>query len=210
MRMLTPFATTAVFLAVLSPAAAQRNANAQRGGETDNQMIDRFDAQTAVLKARLRLTPDEEANWDKFQAALHDVAVARVKARADAERAASAAYNRDAAGSNNAANAPGASPPAATNGDQPVDANGNPVAPGNPNANANAAGARDDGAIAAMHARADEYADMSTNLNKIADALRPLYASLDNRQRGETIDFVRQDMTQLYRGGDRASGRRDR
>jgi hypothetical protein len=62
----------------------------------------------------------------------------------------------------------------------------------------NAADSKDDGAIAALRAQADEYAEKSTNLKKLADAVQPLYGSLDDRQRTMTMRFLNRDWAAMY------------
>ena len=207
MRALTPFAVITLAVSVSSLALAQdRFSNAARRGPTENQIVDHFDAQAAIVKARLRLSPDQEKNWDGFQNAIHDIAASRAKARTAAEQAESAA-NANTTATIPTANNQSAAPAntAANNGDANSTAP-NPRADGGAQTNtANAA--RDDGAIAAMRARGDEFADMSNSLKKIADAVEPLYNSLDAKQRGDVINFVREDFTQLYRGMDRPISR---
>ena len=44
---------------------------------TPNQIVDMADARIAQLKADLRLTPDQDKNWDAFRSALHDMAQRR-------------------------------------------------------------------------------------------------------------------------------------
>jgi hypothetical protein len=49
---------------------------------------------------------------------------------------------------------------------------------------------------------------MSKNLVKIADAVDPLYSTLDQRQRGLVMQFVRSDWQALYPNSDRRGRRR--
>jgi len=58
--------------------------------------------------------------------------------------------------------------------------------------------AKNDGALTALRAQADEFAEKSTNLKKLADALEPLYASLDGRQRERTMGFLSHDWAAMY------------
>lgn len=205
MRALTPFAVITLAVSVSSLALAQdRFSNAARRGPTENQIVDHFDAQAAIVKARLRLSPDQEKNWDGFQNAIHDIAASRAKARTTAEQAEAGAYaTATVPNANNQSAAP------ANTAAQNRDTNGTaPTARADGGAQTNADNAaRDDGAIASMRARGDEFADMSNSLKKIADAVQPLYNSLDAKQRGDVINFVREDFTQLYRGMDRPISR---
>jgi zinc resistance-associated protein len=58
--------------------------------------------------------------------------------------------------------------------------------------------AKNDGALAALRAQVDEFAEKSTILKKLADALEPLYANLDGRQRKRTIEFLSHDWAAMY------------
>jgi hypothetical protein len=74
--MLTLCATT---MAPSGLSARDRHDRDEMSEPTTNQMIDLADARIARFKADLRLTPDQEKNWDAVQTALHDMA----KRRAD-------------------------------------------------------------------------------------------------------------------------------
>jgi hypothetical protein len=204
MRIIMPALGLTCALLCSTAAVAQRYSyDAARTRVTANQIVDQFDAEIAKLKAMLRLTPDQDKNWGGFQSAIHDMASARANAQFE-RRDAIAKRDRDARDANaDNRDAPAVNRDAAAPGDKPVA----------PAAQDMTGSTRDDGAMAAMRAKADEYADMSTNLKKLADALNPLYGTLDNRQRAEVIRFVRKDFTAMYQGGgdwggDR--GRRDR
>jgi hypothetical protein len=66
--------TTALLLAaaaLVAGMASTGSANAQdrarRAELTANQLSDQVDAQTARIRADLRLTPDQEKNWAGFE-----------------------------------------------------------------------------------------------------------------------------------------------
>ena len=48
--------------------------------------------------------------------------------------------------------------------------------------------------ITALQREADALAEQSANLRKISDAAKPLYDSLDDRQRRRLIQFVHDDI----------------
>lgn len=50
------------------------------GGPTENQVADIVDARVAVLKAELRLTPEQARDWPPLQTALHDFGMERARA----------------------------------------------------------------------------------------------------------------------------------
>jgi len=102
----------------------------------------------------LRLTSEQEKNWNGFQSALHDIATARAEVLGNRSRG----PLRDT---------------------HPQDA-------------------KDDGALAALRAQADEFAEKSTNQKKLADALERLYVSLDGRQRERTMGFLSHDWATMY------------
>ena len=76
------FLTAAAFVA---GAASLGQVNAQdrshRAELPANQISDEVDAQTARIRADLRLTPDQEKDWTGFESAMRDIG----KARADRE-----------------------------------------------------------------------------------------------------------------------------
>jgi hypothetical protein len=79
---------TMLFLAaaaLVAGLASTGSANAQdrtrRAELSANQISDQVDAQTARIRADLRLTPDQEKNWAGFESAMRDIG----KNRADRE-----------------------------------------------------------------------------------------------------------------------------
>jgi hypothetical protein len=74
--------------ALIAGMASTGLANAQdRVHRTElpaNQISDQVDAQTARIRADLRLTPDQEKNWAGFESAMRDIG----KGRADRENTA--------------------------------------------------------------------------------------------------------------------------
>ena len=60
-----------------APPAAQSEKNA---GPADNQIANDVDARIAELKAKLRLTSDQEKHWSGLQSALHDDGIGQLKA----------------------------------------------------------------------------------------------------------------------------------
>jgi hypothetical protein len=73
-----------VAAALIAGAAFTDSAIAQRRGDrgdratlTANQMVAQTDANTARIKADLRLTPEQEKNWSGLATALHDIGVKR-------------------------------------------------------------------------------------------------------------------------------------
>ena len=69
--------TVALFgLMFAGPALGQRTGN-QSDLPTANQIIDQDAARVARLKADLRLTPEQEADWGKLEKALREIAKLR-------------------------------------------------------------------------------------------------------------------------------------
>jgi hypothetical protein len=61
-------------------------AKIEQAGPTDNQIANDVDAKIALLKAELRLTPDQEKTWPTLQTALHDYGAAQLKKKIMAGR----------------------------------------------------------------------------------------------------------------------------
>jgi zinc resistance-associated protein len=75
-------AVAVALLAVAAPAGfAQDRARAERAEMTTNQISDRVDARIALLKADLRLTPDQDNNWANLAAVLHDIGMKSAERR---------------------------------------------------------------------------------------------------------------------------------
>ena len=165
------------------PASAQRRANRDFDNTpTANQIVDMADARVATLKADLRLTPDEEKNWDGFRSTIRDIAVNRANQMDQMRNGRTVAKgqpfntttgNPDVNTPNsNTANADTSAAPQS----RPADTS---------NATAQAQSAPDD--IQALRIQADQLNSRADELKKIADAAQPLYASLDDAQRSQLM-----------------------
>ena len=181
---LSAFALSLCLLAA-GPTLGQPAAMENGRGPAINQIVDRFDAEIAVLKANLRLSEEQGRNWGGFQQAFHDVAVTKATSARDASTRERSALADGSAGTSAQSAAPRAQDGAA---------------PTNSLAQA--------GRVNAMRMQADEYADLAANLRKVADAVDPLYATLDNRQRGEVLKFVDKGFGEMYQGIDDSARRR--
>lgn len=135
---------------------------------TPNQIVDMADARIAQLKADLRLTPDQDKNWDAFRSALHDMAQRR------ADRMTKVREQRSVQASS--------ATPA-----EPADANARPVED-------RAYNDRTPDLVTEMRNRADVMSDRADDFRKFADAAGPLYGSLDDRQRQRFLAFVQTNM----------------
>lgn len=147
-----------------------------RSEVTANQLINQADAQTARMKADLRLAPAQEKDWAAFEDARHQAAKRRAdramtmqandKAARDAERA-----QRDA--------------PRPADGKATDD-------------NATVGKAAPDGTtppaaftlLDRINADADAQIERANDWKKLAEAARPLYASLDDRQRRRFAEIL--------------------
>jgi LTXXQ motif family protein len=77
-------AGAALVAGMASTGSAYAQDRARRAELTANQHSDQVDAQTARIRADLRLTPDQEKNWAGFESAMRDIG----KSRADRENTA--------------------------------------------------------------------------------------------------------------------------
>jgi hypothetical protein len=77
-------AAAALVGGMASTGSAYAQDRARRAELTANQLSDQVDAQTARIRADLRLTPDQEKNWAGFESAMRDIG----KSRADRENTA--------------------------------------------------------------------------------------------------------------------------
>jgi len=74
-KALTALATaTLVAGTALTGSADARDRDRSRVDITANQIVDQYNARTARIKADLRLTPEQEKNWDGFESAMRDIA----------------------------------------------------------------------------------------------------------------------------------------
>jgi hypothetical protein len=128
---------------------------------TIDQSADRADARIAILKADLRLSPEQAKHWSGLASALHDIAVRRAK---------SWVASRDLQTGRASSNSP------VTSDSKPRDAYLE-------------RGARkeqlDD--IYEMRKEADAFTVEAAELRQIADAAQPLYDTLDDRQRHRLV-----------------------
>ena len=145
-----------------------------RMGQTDNQLADEANARVALLKASLRLTPEQEPKWAGLEPVLREIMVGRMKANAAADTRRHAEMQmqrerwRDRHTWSDMQTPPGQPPQAA------------PPPPQMP---------QQMGELARMRAEADRLAKRASEMRSIADAAEPLYAMLDQRQRGTLLGF---------------------
>jgi hypothetical protein len=158
--------------AYLAQARSYRYERTERPALSASQSVDHADARLANLKADLRLTADQAKNWSGFETAFHDVATKRAKTLAEERNPQS---GRSASEST-------VSPAASEDADfatrRERDARVYPQ--------------QDD--ITALQREADSLGAQSASLKQIADAAKPLYDSLDNRQRARLVHFVHADV----------------
>ena len=171
--LVSSFAAIGVAAALVIPmtsGAEARDRRSERDVLTVDQSADQADARIAILKADLRLTPDQAQHWAGLSSALHDIAVKRAKRWAAANelqtgRASSASHVTPDQG--------------APNGER--DASRERTA-------------RAADGIEEMRSEADAYTIQAADLRQVADAAQPLYESLDNGQRQRLVQFIRQDL----------------
>jgi hypothetical protein len=163
----------AAILASLSFGAQGRDYRSEREGPTINQSTDWADARIAILKADLRLSPEQAQHWAGLQSALHDVAVDRSKRWASAH---------DLQTGRASSKAPVTSEPSNDDNERNVARERN-------------AGVTQPDDIDAMRTEADTLTIQAADLRKIADVAQPLYDSLDERQRHRLVQFVRDDLS---------------
>lgn len=191
--MLLLASTALITVSTLAAPALARDRDRDRGDRSEvtaNQLINQADAQTARMKAELRLTPAQEKDWAAFEDARHQAAKRRAdramamqaddKAARDAERAQREA-SRTADGK-------------ASDGNATVGraaATGGTTAPAAPTM------------LDRINADADAQIERANDWKKLAEAARPLYASLDDRQKRRFAEL-------LFRGDRDRDRERDR
>jgi Ca2+-binding RTX toxin-like protein len=169
-----------VAAAIVLPSACAAQSRSYRDDRADrpalsiNQSVDRADARIAALKADLRLSDDQAKNWPGLESALHDIA---------AKRAKSLSGESDPQTGRSASETPAADHPVVGE-DADVTARREQAARSSPQS--------DD--ITAMQREADALAAQSANLRQISSAGKPLYDSLDDRQRQRFVRFVKDDI----------------
>ncbi|HUI21339.1 MAG TPA: hypothetical protein VLZ74_09880 [Methylocella sp.] len=167
----------AILLPLACDAQSNENNNANKATNTEpispaiSQSTDRADARIAILKADLRLTPDQAQNWPRLQAALHEIAVKQAKNWAAANelqtgRASSSPGMAETSNRNNQAES-------SSEKDKRM-------------------AARD--AIDGMRDQADTLQIEAADLRDIADAAQPLYDLLNDRQRHLLVKFVHEEI----------------
>jgi hypothetical protein len=183
----------------------ERSDRADRNDLTSNQIIDRFAARTARIKADLRLTPEQDKHWAGFASAMDDMAKKVADRRAT--RRDEIARERDAAKQNAASN----DTPARDNARQAEARQGNvPAGESRPadttrtgdarstevireDARADRRDRRDrtsDNFLERMRQEATAMSDMAADRKALADAAQPLFDSLDDRQRQRFAEAI--------------------
>lgn len=176
-RFMPRFAVIGVAVAIIVPLAygAQgRETRAERAATTISQSTDRGDARIAILKADLKLSPDQAQHWAGLESALRDIV---------AKRAKSWAASHDLRTGRSSINVPVAPDTSITEDGQRRDAG----------SERDARKARLDD-LDEMRREADTHTLQAANLRQIADAAQPLYDTLDDRQRRRLVQFVREDL----------------
>jgi hypothetical protein len=169
-------AVIGIAAAIVIPSAysaygrSYREDRAERPTLSISQNVDRADARIANLKADLRLTDDPTKNWSGLETALRDLATKRAKGEGDPRSGRSASDSTVAS--------PAANQDADVAARRERDARANPQA--------------DD--IMVFQREADALAAQSAALKQIADAAKPLYDTLDDRQRQRLVRFVNEDV----------------
>jgi len=176
-RIVPGFAAMGVAAAIIVPlsfGAQGRETRAERSASTISQSTDRAEARIAILKADLRLSPDQAQHWAGLESALHDIV---------AKRAKSWAASHDLQTGRASSNAPVAPDISITEDEQRRDTD----------SERDARKARLDD-IDEMRREADAYTVQAAVLRQIADAAQPLYDTLDDHQRRRLVQFVREDL----------------
>ncbi|HEY8033096.1 MAG TPA: hypothetical protein VIF02_12135 [Methylocella sp.] len=163
----------AMIIVPLSYGAKGRETRSERSASTINQSTDRADAHIAILKAELHLSSDQTQHWAGLESALHDIA---------AKRAKSWAASNELQTGRASSNSPGASDTIAEDEREQGIRSEREERKARP----------DD--IDEMRREADAYTVQAADLRQIADAVQPLYETLDDRQRHQLVQFVREDM----------------
>ncbi|MDB5598246.1 MAG: hypothetical protein JWN71_290 [Xanthobacteraceae bacterium] len=163
--------------------ADRADRRADRNDLTSNQIIDRFAARTARIKADLRLTPEQDKHWAGFASAMDDMAkkvADRRTARRDADRTNDTARQngtRDDARQSEARQGDVKSGDARP-GDRPSDARKDDARPADRRDRA-----ASDNFLERMRQDATAMSETAADRKALADAAQPLYDSLDDRQR---------------------------
>jgi hypothetical protein len=161
--------------------ADRADRRADRNDLTANQIIDRFAARTARIKADLRLTPEQDKHWAGFANAMDDMA----KKVADRRTA-----RRDADRTNDTARQNGTRDDARQSEARQGDVKSGEAQPGDRPSDARKDDARgdrrdrtSDNFLERMRQEAAAMSETAADRKALADAAQPLYDSLDDRQR---------------------------
>jgi hypothetical protein len=163
------FVAVGVAAAIIVPSTYEAHGQAnspERVSPAVSQITDRADARIAILKADLRLTPEQAQHWSGLQSALHDIAVRRAKMASSELQTGRASSSSPATSDSKERDA---SLQRSARRERPDD-------------------------IDEMRMRADAFTIEAADLRQIADAAQPLYDTLDDRQRHRLVQFVREDM----------------
>ncbi|WOJ91855.1 hypothetical protein RZS28_19570 (plasmid) [Methylocapsa polymorpha] len=152
----------AAIIVPLAYGAQGRETRAERSASTISQSADRGDARIAVLKAELRLSPDQAQHWAGLESALREIA----------QRAKSWEASHNLQTGRASSNVPVAPDAAITEDAQRRDAD---------SGHDDARKARLDD-IDEMRREADAHTVQAANLRQIADAAQPLYDPLDDNE----------------------------
>jgi hypothetical protein len=152
---------------------------------TANQLIDQADARIAELKADLRLTTDEDKNWDGFQSAVHDIAAKRIDEWNNLLKQPTAASSETPAVTGEAVSNPQG------NGTPNTNANAETQNPPNGTTTGHAVTQNAPAEVQALRNEADRLSRRADDLKKLADAAQPLFSSLDDPQRRLLMVFIR-------------------
>jgi hypothetical protein len=166
----TAMGMAAAIIAPLAYGAQGQENRGERRALTVNESIDRADARIANLKADLRLSSGQAGHWSGLESALHDIAAKRAKSWA--------------------ASAGGASPNSVVEGDRSITED-EKERDAHPQRDARKAPPDD---IDGMRQEADALTLQAADLRQIADAAKPLYDTLDDRQRRRLVQFIHEDL----------------
>jgi hypothetical protein len=173
---------------------SERSDRADSNELTANQIIDRFAARTARIKADLRLTPEQDKHWAGFASAIDEmarkVADRRTARREEALRQRDAA-RQDAAPRDEARQAEARQGDVNSTDTRPGDVRSNEAR--RDDSRADRRDRRDrssDNFLERMRQEAIAMSEMAADRKALADAAQPLYDSLDDRQRQRFAEAV--------------------
>jgi len=202
-------------VAPFAPSAwAQASERAPARAVPPQWAIDRLDARIAQLKADLRLTEEQNRHWDAFRKALHDVAAVRAP-RASAQEGSQAEDRpQDRTSQARGPETTQATPPQPApqgrldrtappiDDDEALDARderrmdrrgAQERSPADWRRRDPRARDEDANALADMQDMANALRERAEDLQKVAEAARPLYELLDRRQQRMLIRFIQRE-----------------